>query len=193
MKRRARPRSRKSVSVRPLTPELWPALEDLFGPRGAVNDCWCMAWRIGAAYRRRASEENKADFRALVKRGPPPGLLAFSGALPVGWCQVTPRSAVPALDRHPRLKPVDDAPVWSITCFYVRKGWRRRGVTYALIEAALAAAKRAKAPALEVYPLDRRHTPSATSTGVATTFTRLGFETVARRVPARPIMRYALR
>jgi GNAT superfamily N-acetyltransferase len=182
-----------AVSVRPLTPELWPALEDLFGPRGAVNDCWCMGWRIGAAYRRRTGKENKADFRAIVRRGPPPGLLAFSGDLAVGWCQVTPRSEVPALDRHPRLKPVDDLPVWSITCFYVRKGWRKRGITYALVEAALRAARRAKAPALEVYPLDRRYTPSATSTGVVSQFRKLGFETVARRLPARPIMRRALR
>ena len=51
-------------------------------------------------------------------------------------------------------KRVDDVPVWSLSCFYVRKGYRRKGVTETLIGAALSAARCAKAPALEAYPLD---------------------------------------
>ena len=80
-------------------------------------------------------------------------------------------------------KRVDDAPVWSLSCFYVRKGYRRKGVTETLIGAALSAARCAKAPALEAYPLDAELTPSASSTGYASTFSRAGFKTVARRVP----------
>lgn len=137
-----------ALSVRALTPELWPALEDLFGEKGAYNGCCCMYWRIGGAYRRRAPEENKAAFREVVMRGPPPGLLAFDGDGAVGWCQLTPRDAVPWLERTWRLGRVDDVPVWSLSCFYVRKGHRRRGVTSALIAAALQAAGRAGAPAL---------------------------------------------
>ena len=72
------------LTIRPLTPELWPALEDLFGPRGACGGCWCLYWRIGSAYQRRASKENKAAFRKVVRRGPPPGLLAFDDGKPVG-------------------------------------------------------------------------------------------------------------
>ena len=87
---------------------------------------------------------------------------------------------------------MDNAPVWSLSCFYVRKGYRRKGVTETLIGAALNAATRAKAPALEAYPLDAELTPSASSTGYASTFSRAGFKTVARRVPPRPIMRYDL-
>jgi hypothetical protein len=41
------------LAIHPLTPDLWPALEDLFGEQGAVNGCWCMYWRIGSDYRRR--------------------------------------------------------------------------------------------------------------------------------------------
>ena len=149
-----------------------------------------MYWRIGNAYRSRPAAQNRRDFAAIVRRGPPPGLVAFAGERAVGWCQVTPRSEMARLERHPRLRPVDGAPVWSLTCFYVRKGWRRRGVSDALIEAALARAKRAGAPALEVYPLDRRYTPSATSTGVVSQFAKLGFEVVARRALARPVMRF---
>jgi GNAT superfamily N-acetyltransferase len=151
-----------------------------------------MYWRIGAAYRKQGADANKAAFRAVVKDGPPPGLLAFDGDTPVGWCQLTPRDALPALARSRRLKPVDELPVWSLSCLYVRIGHRRQGVTAALIRAALKAAKRAKAPALEAYPFDAAVSPSATGTGYASTFEKLGFRTVARPVPARPIMRHDL-
>src|SRR5438034_7989240 len=117
------------LTIRPLTPDLWPALEDLFGKNGACNGCWCMWGRIGSAYRKRPREKNKVAFRGVVKRGPPPGLLAFDGDVAVGWCQLTPRDALPWLDRTWRLKRVDDVPVWSLSCLYVRKGYRDRKST----------------------------------------------------------------
>jgi GNAT superfamily N-acetyltransferase len=181
------------LTIRPLTPELWPALEDLFGPSGACNGCWCMYWRIGSAYKKRPRAENKADFRKVVENGPPPGLVAFDGDRAVGWCQLTPRDVLPWFDRTWRLKPVDDVPVWSLSCFYVRIGYRRKGVTAALIAAALRAAKKAGAQALEAYPLDADRTPSSSSTGFSSTFERAGFKTVIRRVPPRPIMRHDLK
>jgi GNAT superfamily N-acetyltransferase len=119
-------------------------------------------------------------------------LVAFDGDVAVGWCQLTPRDELPWLDRAWRLKRVDQVPVWSVSCFYVRIGYRRQGVTSALIAAALTAAKRAGAVALEAYPLDASKTPSASGTGYATTFARAGFRTVACHVPPRPIMRHDL-
>jgi GNAT superfamily N-acetyltransferase len=181
------------LKIRPLTPELWPALEDLFGQNGACYGCWCMYWRIGNVYRKTPRERNKAAFQEIVKRGPPPGLLAFDGDLAVGWCQLTPRDALPWLERSWRLRRVDDLPVWSISCFYIRKGYRRKGITATLIAAAVKAAKKAGAAALEAYPLDAKFTPSASGTGYASTFRGAGFKVVARRVPPRPIMRHDLR
>jgi GNAT superfamily N-acetyltransferase len=178
------------LTIYPLTLDRLPALEDLFGEQRVVNCCWCMYWRIGSDYRKRPREANKAAFCELVKCGPPPGLLAFDGDLAVGWLQLTPRDALPWLDRTWRLKRVDEAQVWSLSCFYVRKGYRKRGVTSALIAAALDAAKRAGAPALEAYPLDANLTPSASHTGYVSTFERAGFKIVARHVLPRPIMRY---
>ncbi len=143
-------------TIRPLTPELWPALEDLFGSNGACNGCWCMYWRIGAAYRKRPRGKNKTAFREVVKHGPPPGLLAFDGDLAVGWCQLTPRDALPWLERTWRLARVDAVPVWSLSCFYVRKGYRRKGVMAALIAAATQAARRARRPRSKPTPSMRK-------------------------------------
>jgi hypothetical protein len=104
------------LTIRPVTPDLWPALEHLFGNWGASNGCWCMYWRLGGAYRGRR-EQNKESLQRIVRRGPSPGLLAFSGDLPVGWCQLTPRDALPWLDRMWWFQRVDDLPVWWSRAF----------------------------------------------------------------------------
>jgi GNAT superfamily N-acetyltransferase len=181
-------------TVRPATAEHWPALEDLFGKSGASNGCWCMYWRTGPRYGQRPRDANKDDLRRLVTSGRPPGLLAFDGEVAVGWCELAPRAELGWLARARHLEPVDDLPVWSIPCFYVRRAHRRGGVSGALIDAARAVAAAAGAPALEGYPVDT-DVPGHTGNlfpGVASTFASRGFEVVARRKPDRPIMRTRL-
>jgi len=89
------------------------------------------------------------------------------------------------------LGPVDDLPVWSIPCFFVRRSHRRRGVASALVDAAVDVARQAGAPALEAYPIDT-DVPGHTANlfpGVASVFAGRGFEVVARRRKDRPVMR----
>jgi len=183
------------VTVRPLTADLWPAFEDLFGPNGACGGCWCMYWRIGSRYQRRPKAENRNDFLSIVRRGPPPGLLAFDGDRAVGWCQVTPRGDLAFLERAPRLQPLPAGPVWSVSCFYIRRGYRRRGVSEALLAAAIEHARGAGATGLEAYPSDVQlaETPQPVYTGVASIFARAGFRRVAGENPVRPIMRRTFR
>jgi GNAT superfamily N-acetyltransferase len=180
------------LRILPLTPDLWPAFEDLFGKQGPCSRCWCMYWRIGPRYRRNAAETNKATFHAIVRDGPPPGLLALLGNEAVGWCQLTSRDALPWIDRVGKLRRVDDVPVWSISCFYIRKGWRRRGLTAALIGAATDAARDAGASVLEAYPLDADLTRSTSFTGYLSTFVKARFKIVARHVASQPIVRLDL-
>ena len=177
--------------IEPLSMSRWSAFADLLDQGGPAGRCWCVA-PMGIDYGRRPVASNRADIRKAVEQGPPPGLLALRDQLAVGWCRVTPRDAVPGLDRAFRTRRVDDVPVWSISCLYIRKGHRREGIMTALINAAIDYARAAGAPALEAYPLDGAVSPSATSTGYASTFARAGFSEVARRSPERPIMRLQL-
>jgi GNAT superfamily N-acetyltransferase len=182
------------LAVRPLTAAEWPALEDLFGPSGASNGCWCMYWRLGPRYKERPREDNKRDLLRLASSQRAPGLLAFDGDAAVGWCELAPRSELSWLAHTRFLQPVDDLPVWSVPCFYVRRTHRGRGVMAALIDAAVAEAAAGAAPALEAYPVDTavpRHTGNL-FVGTASAFARHGFEVAARRKPDRPIMRRGL-
>lgn len=175
----------------PATGDLWPALEDLFGKPGASNGCWCMYWHIGPGYRARPREQNKRDLELLTQSARPPGLLAFDGGRAVGWCELGPRADMDWLANSRYFRPVDDLPVWSVPCFYVRRSHRGLGVMGALIEAAAEVAAAAGAPALEAYPVDTDvpgHTRN-TFVGVASEFARRGFHVVARRQPQRPVMR----
>ena len=184
------------LTIRPLDRELWPEFEALFGANGACAGCWCMWWRLRRSeFQAGSGNGNKAAFKRIVQKGPPPGLLAFDGDEAVGWCQLTPSSALPTLGRSPMLKPVDEVPVWSVSCFYVKRGRRGQGVMSALIEAALHFAEHAGAPALEAYPWEtsEKKANATVYTGVLGAFTREGFKVIARRAPHRPIVRHDLK
>jgi GNAT superfamily N-acetyltransferase len=135
---------------------------------------------------------NRRAFRALVQRGAPLGLLAYAGEEPVGWCAIAPRADYPRLARSRVLAPVDDRPVWAVTCFFVSRPWRRRGLTRRLLEAAVRFARTRGARLVEGYPLDTAsaaYPDTYAYTGFASTFRAAGFAEVARRSPTRPIVR----
>jgi GNAT superfamily N-acetyltransferase len=179
-----------ALGIRPLTAGVWPALEDLFGRAGASNGCWCMYWHLGPRYTDRPRADNRRDLRSLAASGRPSGLVAFDGDLAAGWCRLAPRAELAWLAQARYLGPVDDLPVWSIPCFFVRRSHRRTGVMTALLDVA----RRAGAPALEAYPIDTDGPGHTTNLfpGIAAVFARRGFEVVARRRNDRPIMRKTL-
>jgi GNAT superfamily N-acetyltransferase len=183
----------KKVEVRPLTPDRWGDLERLFGPRGACGGCWCMWWRLTRSeFEKRKGAQNKRAMKRIVVSGEVPGLLAYADGEPVGWCAIGPRASYPVLQRSRVLKPVDDQPVWSITCFFVARPYRGQGVSAALVKAAVAHARKNGARTIEGYPVEPKagRIPDAFAyVGVPSTFRRAGFVEVLRRSPTRPIMR----
>jgi GNAT superfamily N-acetyltransferase len=181
----------------PLTPTRWRDVAALFGPRGACAGCWCMWWRRPRAdWRRGRGAGNRRAFRRLVASGRVPGVLAYAGREPVGWCAAAPREEYPALARSRILRPLDARPVWSITCLFVARPWRRRGVSTGLLRAAVRLARRRGARIVEGYPTEAgaRPVPDVfVFTGLASSFERAGFVEVARRSRSRPIMRRQVR
>jgi GNAT superfamily N-acetyltransferase len=195
--RQPRSGKRAELKVHPLTPERWKDVESLFGPRGACAGCWCMWWRLKRSdWSKGKGEGNRRALRTVVHRGDPPGLLAYLGSKPVGWIAIAPREAYPGLGRSRILKPLDEKPVWSVTCFFVARSFRRQGVTVELLKAAAGYARGRGAKMLEGYPSEPGSGSVADAwvfTGLAGAFRRAGFREAARPSPKRPIMRLALR
>lgn len=191
MPRRAR------TEVHPAAPERWADLERLFGRSGAYSNCWCSYWKIRRdEFDAWPGPRKRSLLKEAVDRGEAPGLLAYRGGEPVGWVAVQPREAYPALERSPRLRRVDGAPVWSITCFFVAKAHRRAGVMRALLDAAVAHARAAGATLVEAYPTVAPRGPlsgAAGYQGLLPAFERAGFREVARPSPRQRIVRRSLR
>jgi GNAT superfamily N-acetyltransferase len=139
---------------------------------------------------------NRSALKRLVGTGRPPGLLAYADGHAVGWCAVAPREEFPRLESSRTLRRIDDRPVWSVVCFFVAKPWRRRGVTVALLQAAVEYARRHGATIVEGYPVVPK-TPEMPGVfawpGLVAAFRRAGFTEVARRSATRPIMRIPVR
>jgi len=185
-----------SITIRPLTSELWADFETLFGPHGAQGGCWCMWWRIKRSqFESQQGEGNRLAMQAIVDSGHIPGLLAYLDGRPVGWCSVAPRLDYSVLDRSRVLARVDDEPVWSIVCFFIAKGYRRKGLTVRLLHAAIHYAGAHGARIVEGYPKDPHsgsHPDPFAFTGLVSAFRKTGFVEVARRSETRPIMRYII-
>lgn len=186
----------KQLVARWLTPSRWKDLEALFGERGACGGCWCMTWRLPRAeWEAKKGEGNRRAFAALVAKGGKPGLLAYAGKEPIAWCAVAPRAQYSGLARARSLKPIDDRPVWSISCFFVRRDWRRRGVTIWLLHQVAEHVARAGGKMLEGYPSTPKKDglPDAFAwTGLVDAFEQAGFEVVARPSASRAIVRREL-
>lgn len=188
---------RLSLKFRPLEPKTWADFDQLFGPRGACAGCWCMWWRLKrSVWTAGKGAGNKRAMKKLVSSGIAPGIIATIGEEPVGWCSIGPREDFVGLARSRVLKPVDEYPVWSIVCFFVAREHRRKGITSALIAAAVDFARKNGAKIIEGYPVVAKGgtMPDVWAyTGLPSAFQRAGFMEVARRSPTRPIMRYIVR
>ncbi len=173
--------------IKPLTPELWTSLEELFGKNGACNGCWCMYWRIGPEYKKRARDENRVDFKTIAETESP-GLIAFDDGKAVGWCQVTPKNTLPWLVKDYGFE-TDNADTWCISCFYTRAGFRGNGIASALIKEAIPFAKQSGAKILEAYARDSK---TDSFTGFPSSYLKAGFKAVDEGKYKRTIMRMEL-
>ena len=173
-----------ALEIVPLTPDRWDDVAALFSEGGDPKTCWCMFWRLRSKDWSFADPGGARDgFQRLVEAGgdPAPGLLAYERGRPVGWVSVGPRAHYERLV-HSKVRPaIDDRPVWSIVCFVVSRSARRRGLTSALLDAAVGYAREHGAPALEAYPVRpaAERIPAAVGyTGLLSTFEAAGFEVV---------------
>lgn len=144
------------IEVVPATAERFADVAVLRGPRNEdVPACWSLSYRVSAAdFNALRGRRRPAFLRALCARAPARGVLAYLDGAPVGWCALGPRTEMERLQRSRTIPKADDRPVWSVVCFVVRPGYRRRGVARALLDGGIAYARTCAAVAMEAYPVD---------------------------------------
>jgi len=175
------------IQVVPATAERWADVVTLLG-RSGDRGCWCQAPRgLVAGGATTEPGARRQALRDQLDDDPPAGMLAYIDDEVAGWCGFGPRPELPRLAHSRTIPTIDDQPVWSILCFNVRVGYRRRGVAAALLDGVVEFARRSGAPGVEAYPIDPgggRVDTSFGYVGVASMFERAGFrrvvETAAR-------------
>jgi predicted GNAT family acetyltransferase len=136
-----------------LGPGNWKQFEILMGEKGGCGNCWCMYFRLPYKdFQANKPDGNKKMMKQLVNKGLPQGLIASMNEEPVGWIAMAPREDYMKLETSRVFKRVDDKPVWSITCFFIKKQFRHRGLSQTLIKGAIDFAKKKKIKTLEAYP-----------------------------------------
>jgi GNAT superfamily N-acetyltransferase len=128
------------------------------------------------------SPKRKEFIHARVDLKIPIGLLAYQERQPIAWCSIAPR------ETHQRLKGDESLNnVWSITCFFIKRDYRKKGLTNKLIKEAIKYAKANGAHYVEAYPVDP-DSPSYRFMGFVKTFEQAGFRFVKKAGKRRHVM-----
>jgi GNAT superfamily N-acetyltransferase len=169
------------VTVLPATLDRWSDVAELLADSGEAG-CWCQAWRGWDTKALSGGRSRPELLRDQMAAGPPPpGFVAYLDGLPVGWVGIGVRTETPRLTHSRTIPAIDEQSVWSIGCFRIRPGSRRRGIATALLDAVVEAAREAGAPGVEAYPIDpdgRRVEVGAGYVGIASMFDAAGFRRV---------------
>ncbi|BBH63704.1 hypothetical protein ACTI_03890 [Actinoplanes sp. OR16] len=192
------------IAVVPAQKATWADLQAIFGTRGEPARCQCQWFKITAAEwasvppperARRLHEQTNCGDESAAETS---GLVAFADGEPAGWCAVEPRTVYPRLStaRVPwagRDESRTDSGVWAVTCFVTRTGFRRRGVSRALVAAAVGFARDRGARALEGYPMvvrpGQEFSWGELYVGSRKIFEEAGFAEVSHPTPRRVVMR----
>lgn len=180
-----------------LTRASWPSLAELFGANKTVGGCWCVWYMRGAKDVTEGwGAGNKEFLHEKVRADEPLGVLAVDGDRPLGWVAVAPRTTYPRLDKSP-VSASDAGPdTWAVTCFFVHRDGRRKGLGHTLVASAVDYAREHGARAVEAYPVDTEGDKKAAGDlyhGTLDMFLSAGFELVERRGVRRALVCKELR
>ncbi len=193
------------IRVVPANEVPWDDIQAVFGTRGPAANCWCQRYKLAPreAFSKFPASERADRLREQVHPGEPDapataGLVAYLDGEPAGWCAVEPRTNYPALLRvyrtpwGGRTEDRADGSVWAVTCVFVRAGYRKRGIAYALAAAAVDHARSRGARALEAYPMRKEAgeiTWDEIHVGAETIFAAAGMTEVSRPGIRRAVLR----
>jgi len=186
------------VDVRAAGPDTWPDVAAVMGERGDPARCFCQYFRLrGQQWAAGTRETNRRDLRTQVcKDDVPPGVLAYDGETPIGWCAVAPRTSYPRVVASPNWR-TDHPHAWVITCFVVPGGHRRQGIAGELAVGAVDFAQSYGARIVEGCAVDTDQSEKVSSAdlyrGPLSVFIDAGFTEVSRTNPRWVLVRKRLR
>ncbi|KGN39235.1 GNAT family N-acetyltransferase [Knoellia subterranea] len=198
---------RPDYVVKPANAVPFDDIQTVFGGRGDAHGCQCQWFKLAPkeSLGRVGIDELRARLEEQSRCGHPraratTGLVAYNGDDPVGWIAVEPRTAYTSMVRNGKVpwegrdENREDPSVWAVTCFVARVGHRKRGVSRALLAAAVEHARARGATAIEGYPMASAQgaITGELFVGLEPVFADAGFDVVTRPTKRRVVMRLNL-
>ncbi|MDH6266767.1 GNAT superfamily N-acetyltransferase [Rhizobium sp. SG_E_25_P2] len=191
----------EEFSALPLTGANFPDWETVMGAQGGCYGCWCTYFRLKSEARDAMSRDDRKHYmHDIVQNGAAPGIIGYLNGVAVGWVQVGPRMDVPRWNGVRTVShPVDQADaqdenVWAVSCFFVVRSQRGKGLSHRLLGAAVEFARQRQARVLDACPIDKAKQSASVGlfVGPSRIFHAAGFQEIALRKAGRPLMRLTL-
>jgi GNAT superfamily N-acetyltransferase len=158
----------------------WHYFDDLFRRnKGVWGGCWCTYYHAPRGAPWSAGPGNRKTKEELLSRGEDHGIIVLNGEVPRGWCQFGPKEELPRMDGRKGYEAPAGPGVWRVTCFFVDKGSRRRGVATKALSAAIASMEKEGAKLVEAYPVETgrgRTSANMLWSGTPSMFESFGFK-----------------
>ena len=187
-----------AFTVRPLAPATWDAFADLAERHNGVwGGCWCTWFHTMHDEKTFDADCNRALKERLVKEGRAHAALVFDGDEAVAWCQFGSPQELPNMKHRKEYEAeLDSLPDYRLTCFFVDKRYRRRGVSALALQGALDLIAAAGGGVVEAYPQDtggKKITASFLYSVTRSLFEQAGFSYVRPKGKNHTVMRRAVK
>jgi hypothetical protein len=172
-----------AFEVHPLTADRFDDFALVVNRTRRSSHCWCLSHRLSAREIDELGGGNREEaMRRLADGDVAAGVVAYRDGEPVGWCSISPRTAIPLLERSRLITPVDDLAAWCVICVVVRPGFRKQGNVVPMLDGAVEYAFANGAAVVEAYPVDPPGRMDLTMAFVGTKamFAAAGFEQVGQ-------------
>ncbi len=171
--------------VKPLDESTWPDFARLVEKHNGVwGGCWCISFHKEGYERDRTAAKNRSDKETRVREGRAHAALVYDGSTAVGWCQFGPTDELPRIKlKRAYQNGLTKLPDWRITCFFIDRDYRHKGIASIALEGALNEIARLGGGTVESYPQDVEGQSTSGSflyNGTISIFERQGFQRTRR-------------
>jgi GNAT superfamily N-acetyltransferase len=170
-----------NFTIKPLGPDTWDAFAQLAEKHNGVwGGCFC-TW-----FHPRRKDEGLTDIEPgrpykeyLVRQGRAHAALVFDGDAAVAWCEYGPPEELPNIYHRKEYDARHDpAPDYRLTCFFVDRDYRRKGLAAVALQGAVDLIAQAGGGVVEGYPRDTQGEKTSASflyNSTRTMFEKAGF------------------
>jgi GNAT superfamily N-acetyltransferase len=187
-----------AYTIRALGPGTWDAFAALAEKHNGVwGGCWCTWFHGESAEKESGAAGNRAHKQRLVQAVRAHAALVYDGEVAVGWCEYGAPQELPNIYHRKQVETDDyEPPDYRLTCLFVDRDYRRKGVAAAAVHGALDLIAQAGGGVVEAYPQDtqgKKISASFLYNGTRSLFEKAGFSYCQAKGKSHTVMRTTIR